>query len=146
MSDPNEIRPQPHPERDAFEPSRSGSHQPPSKESVKYYVVSALGTGLVLFLLFQQMQISQLQGDIRFLSDAMKKDTETRTQTLVSRMDALESKMELLDSKIAYLQTGLAAAAQKAEAATVKTDEAEKAAQEQKPEEKKICVGPFCLQ
>lgn len=75
------------------------------------YLIGAVIAGLVLFLVYQQMQISQLTKDLAQVSDSMK------TSDVRTRLESQEASLGELNNRLAYLDSKINATDQKAQAA-----------------------------
>jgi len=78
---------------------------------MKPYLVGAVIAALVLFLGYQQMQISQLSNELGQVSDSMK------TSDVRTRLESQEASLGELNTRLAYLDSKINATDQKATAA-----------------------------
>lgn len=78
---------------------------------MKPYLVGAVLAALVLFLGYQQMQISQLSSELGQVSDNMK------TSDVRTRLESQEASLGELNTRLAYLDSKINATDQKATAA-----------------------------
>lgn len=78
---------------------------------MKPYLVGAVIAGLVLFLGYQQMQISQLSSQLGQVADTMK------SSDVRNRLESQEESLGELNTRLAYLDSKINATDQKATAA-----------------------------
>lgn len=78
---------------------------------MKPYLVGAVIAGLVLFLGYQQMQISQLSSELGQVTDNMK------SSDVRNRLESQEESLGELNTRLAYLDSKINATDQKATAA-----------------------------
>lgn len=79
----------------------SQSGQAVSGLFMKPYLVGAVIAGLVLVLVYQQIQISHLSKELNQVSDSMKSsDVRTRLESQEASLGELNTRLAYLDSKI----------------------------------------------
>ncbi len=77
------------------------SNEKPATSNVKGYVTIGIIVALVLFLAYQQIQISKLTSDLSTVSDSVKSsDVRTRLETQEQSLGELNTRLAYLDSKI----------------------------------------------
>jgi uncharacterized protein HemX len=65
------------------------------------YVLAGLAVALVLFMAYQQFQISQLSGQLASVNDSLKSsDVKSRLESQEQSLGELNSRLAYLDSKI----------------------------------------------
>lgn len=74
------------------------------------YLMGAVIAGLVLILVYQQMQLNRLTSDLGAVSNDVRK-----SEVLQSRLDAGDEKLQALNNRLSYLDSKINAVDQKAQ-------------------------------